>query len=51
VFGELLALRGDAGARDLLREARAIELEYGEIDVDTAEELERARGIFGRARA
>lgn len=51
VFGELLALRGDAGARDLLREACAIELEYGEIDIDTAEELERARGIFGRERA
>ncbi len=47
VFGELLALRGDAGARELLRDARALALADGELDVDTGEELERARALFG----
>lgn len=47
VFGELLALRGDVGARELLRGARAIALEYGELDLDTDEEFEQARVLFG----
>lgn len=50
VFGELLELRGDAGARELLRSARAVELKDGEVDIDTVEDLERARTLFGGAR-
>lgn len=45
LFPELMLLSGDAGARELLREARAVELEGGECDVDTAEGLERARSL------
>lgn len=46
-FGELKALGGDLGARELLRSADAVDLEGGELDVDTVEELERARSLFG----
>jgi len=45
-FGELMKLRGEAGARDLLCEAAAVELAGGELDVDTAEDLTRARELF-----
>jgi CTP:molybdopterin cytidylyltransferase MocA len=45
--GELLKLRGDQGARDLLKQARPVELAYGELDIDTAEDLERMHEIFG----
>ncbi len=47
VFGALMELEGDAGARELLRDARAIPLAHGELDVDTAEDLELARELFG----
>lgn len=46
VVGVLLGLQGDVGARDLLRGARAIDLPNGELDLDTEEELDRARGLF-----
>jgi CTP:molybdopterin cytidylyltransferase MocA len=46
-FDELMTLSGDVGARDLLRPAEAVELEGGELDVDTAADLERARSLFG----
>lgn len=46
-FDELMALSGDVGARELLRSAKAVELEDGELDVDTVEDLKRARGLFG----
>jgi CTP:molybdopterin cytidylyltransferase MocA len=42
-FEELLALRGDDGARRLLWPAEAIELPGGELDVDTVETLRAAR--------
>ena len=42
-----MELRGVVGARELLREARGVELVGGELDVDTVEELERARELFG----
>lgn len=45
-FDTLLALSGDAGARELLRDVRYVELPGGELDVDTAEELERAQDLF-----
>jgi molybdenum cofactor cytidylyltransferase len=43
----LMELRGGVGARVLLRGARAVELPGGELDVDTVEDLERARELFG----
>jgi molybdenum cofactor cytidylyltransferase len=46
-FKELMELRGDVGARELLRGARVVELPGGELDVDTVEELARARELFG----
>jgi len=46
-FDKLMALKGDAGARELLAEARYEELVGGELDVDTVEDLERARELFG----
>jgi molybdenum cofactor cytidylyltransferase len=47
VFPELLKIRGDAGARDLLRSAAFVELIGGELDIDTAEELTLAMTAFG----
>ena len=44
-FRNLLDLRGDIGARELLRTARAVPLKKGELDVDTAEDLKRAREL------
>jgi CTP:molybdopterin cytidylyltransferase MocA len=46
-FGELMELRGDTGARELLKAARCVELPGGELDVDTVEDLERAKQLFG----
>ena len=46
-FDELMALSGDVGARELLRFAEAVELEDGELDVDTVEDWKRARELFG----
>ncbi|HWZ52488.1 MAG TPA: nucleotidyltransferase family protein [Granulicella sp.] len=45
-FAELLKLRGDSGARELLQAARAVKLPGGELDVDTVEDLERAIQIY-----
>lgn len=46
-FPSLMELRGDAGAKGLLRAARLVELIGGELDIDTVEDLERARKLFG----
>jgi len=46
-FDALMELQGDAGARALLRTARGVDLAGGELDVDTAEDLARARELFG----
>jgi molybdenum cofactor cytidylyltransferase len=35
------------GARELLQFAHGVELPGGELDVDTIEDLARARSIFG----
>jgi len=51
MFGELLKLRGDAGARELVRSGRAMALPHGELDIDTDDDLARARGLYGGARA
>jgi len=47
MFGSLAELRGDAGARELLKGARTVELVGGEMDVDTVEDLARAQERFG----
>lgn len=46
-FDKLMELKGDVGARQLLAEARYEELENGELDVDTLEDLERAHQLLG----
>lgn len=45
-FAELMTLHGDAGARELLREAASIELPYGDLDIDTVDDLQVARRLF-----
>ncbi len=45
-FPVLLTLHGDAGARKLLQSAQSRELAGGEVDVDTANDLERMRQMF-----
>ncbi len=44
-FPELAALEGDRGARALLRDAASIDWPDGAIDVDTAADLARIRGL------
>ncbi len=46
-FPSLLELRGDSGAKELLRGARFVELAGGELDVDTTEDVARAHARFG----
>lgn len=46
-FSKLLELRGDIGARELLQSANGVELPGGELDVDTSDDLDKARRIFG----
>lgn len=46
MFSELMQLHGDAGARTLLKGARAVLLQDGEIDVDTPDDLRRVRELF-----
>jgi CTP:molybdopterin cytidylyltransferase MocA len=48
-FEELLSLRGDKGARDLLATARTVALKDGDLDIDTAEDWARARSAFDPA--
>lgn len=48
-FAALMSLQGDAGARELLREAEAIDLPDGELDVDTAADLDEAERLFGHS--
>lgn len=47
VFPSLMELHGDAGAREMVLSARWVELPGGELDIDTVEDLERARALFG----
>jgi molybdenum cofactor cytidylyltransferase len=46
-FARLLELRGDRGAREMLRGVAGVELPGGEVDVDTVEDLARAEKLFG----
>jgi len=45
-FAELMKLQGDTGARDLLRGARTVATEALAFDVDTEEDVARARGLL-----
>ena len=45
-YPDLMRLEGDAGARDLLRDAPSVELGDDALDVDTREDLQRARERF-----
>lgn len=47
MFERLMELRGDAGAREMLKNAPAVDLAGGEMDVDTIEDLAAARKTFG----
>jgi CTP:molybdopterin cytidylyltransferase MocA len=47
-FGELLELRGDRGAREILSQSLSVDLPDGELDVDSPEALERARARYDR---
>jgi molybdenum cofactor cytidylyltransferase len=47
-FEDLMGLQGDVGARGLLQSARWVELPGGEVDVDTIEDVDRARELFER---
>ena len=47
-FRSLMELHGDLGARDLLRNAKAIDLPNGELDVDTAADIAAAERLFGK---
>ena len=46
-FPELLKLRGDSGARDLLKQARTIDLPDGNLDIDTPADLAKTRVRLG----
>jgi molybdenum cofactor cytidylyltransferase len=46
-FKKLLDLKGDVGARELLIGARCVDLEDGELDVDTPDDLAKAKARFG----
>jgi CTP:molybdopterin cytidylyltransferase MocA len=45
-FPVLLQLRGDTGARDLLRDAASVADENLALDIDTQEDLDRARRLL-----
>jgi len=45
-FSKLIELKGDMGARELLQLAYEVELQGGELDVDTVDDLAKARSIF-----
>ncbi len=46
-FDQLMELKGDTGARELLLGAHWEELENGDLDVDTVKDLQRAKALFG----
>ncbi len=47
-FSQLLALRGDQGARISLQDAACVQAEELALDVDTEQDIERARLLFER---
>jgi molybdenum cofactor cytidylyltransferase len=49
-FEDLMELQGDAGARDLLKSVRVVDLEHGELDIDTSADLKGALELFALGR-
>ncbi|WP_263374211.1 nucleotidyltransferase family protein [Granulicella aggregans] len=49
-FEQLLELRGDIGARQLISNVSAMELANGDLDIDTEEDLARAQTIYSTAK-
>lgn len=47
MFPLLVELQGDIGAKDLLQSARMVDLPGGELDVDTVQDVNQARELFG----
>lgn len=47
LFPDLLKIKGDVGARDLIRYARGVKLHGGGLDIDTNEDLVHAQRLFG----
>jgi molybdenum cofactor cytidylyltransferase len=47
MFAELIKLRGDAGAREFLRNTATVDLSGGELDIDTPADLDKAKQQFG----
>lgn len=45
-FDVLMKLQGDAGARELVAFAEAVDLDGGEVDIDTVADLEQAQKRF-----
>jgi molybdenum cofactor cytidylyltransferase len=48
LFGSLLQLRGDQGARGLLKDAYAVQAEELDLDIDTEHDLDVARSLLDR---
>jgi molybdenum cofactor cytidylyltransferase len=46
LFPELVKISGDVGARNLIQCANKIDLPFGQLDVDTTEDLAKARQLF-----
>jgi molybdenum cofactor cytidylyltransferase len=46
-FKALMELKGDTGAREMLRNARPVVAEHLELDIDTQDDLNHARELFG----
>ena len=46
-FSDLMNLQGDTGAREMLRNTRAVLAEELQLDIDTPQDLKRARELFG----
>ena len=46
-FNDLMELKGDTGAREMLRDARPVVAEHLELDIDTEDDLKHARDLFG----
>jgi len=47
VFEQLMSLTGDSGVRDLLlRNVATVPLPVGELNIDTAEDLEKTRKLY-----
>jgi CTP:molybdopterin cytidylyltransferase MocA len=45
-FNDLMELKGDTGAREMLRDARPVVAEHLELDIDTEDDLKHARDLF-----